>query len=339
MKYRSNKSAQTPRFYVPEKGWQVNETDAASVRITPIKVWSYSCYNEYEIAVRDGDGHWTAPTSTDQLSGVERGLVFRTYPRQDTQGRTYVLVCGVVRMVDEEVAQLAQGLTTTNLFRADWNFRIPLDKWDAFRERVAAAGGELEDRSVKWEDVLSHAKMLQAGLHRLEELVDEAGRLSSETPKQMAALSDEEERKALAIGVLERYDAMAREAGKMYRHCIDAASELASLKDALDQEPGRFQEKVQVHGFASMIETLRTYKDLPQRLLDAAKQLAASLATLTTTLPAADGNAQCVDRWAPLTAALLALYPSANIARKSEGLLFRLGNSLILFTEDKVVAV
>lgn len=333
-RYRPNKSEETPRYYVPEKGWQRKaSSDEATVRITPIKVWSYSRYNEYKIAVKDDDGQWVE-SDGEGLSPVERGLVFNCYPHQgEDGGPPYYEVYSAARMVDEEIAELVGGFATTNLSRADWKFIIPSANWEAFQQRIDEVGGRIVDQSVHWDKVEAKLEKVRESLDRLQKISDKAARV----PLEIAQGQSDVEQAELAAELMAAYDGLAREARGAATAVDEGLWSLRKLRDRLALEPGRFQEKAQLEAaLASLEAEAQRVRDLPRELAATAKTPMKRLTAVKEIVADAPVH---VHRWDALTAALTALYPSAVFKARPDGLLVRLGDSVVLFADDKIVAI
>jgi len=327
----SNKSEEAPRYYVPGRGWQRLASDEATVRIIPIKVWSYSRFNENTLETRDADGRWLK-TDGEGLSPVERGLVFNSYPRQgEDGGPPYYEVYSAARLVDAEIANLVSDFSDTDLKRADWKFSIPSAKWEAFQRAIENAGGQIVDRSVRWEKVEAKLETVRRSLDCLQEISDRAARV----PLEVAQGQSDAEPADLAAELMAAYDGLAREAKAAAADVSEGLGSLRKLRDSLALEPGRFREKARLEAaLASLEAEAQGVQSLPSKLAATAKAPLERLAELRDTV--ADTAAT---RWDALTACLAALYPAAVFKAKPDGLLVRLGDSVVLFADDKIVAI
>lgn len=310
---KNRKRSLPPRYLSSRKGWVNEEEPDSFVKITPIKVWSYRQYNECCLEI-GGPGNWHAPTveEYEALSGFEKGLVFEAAPRQQSDRPPVMQVTTVVRLVDAEVAALAKPFSADDLLKADRSFTIPMSKWDEFLARVGRE--QIRDTSVQWTEVERVFNEATAVAGRLAEIVAQENAVDGQVADMIAEYA------ALATRAREEVDRLAQ-----------LLAQLETLKGNLDQEPGRFAEKIRLAEMVNhLCGHLAAFKDAPGRLYAKSQTLLAA-----ASLPQCSSQPDIL-RWERLAQAIQQAYPEAIVITRSDHVLVRLGASLVAFLPGEI---
>lgn len=175
------------RLYLhPQTGWTENP-EGAVIRLDAYLSVRQLAESRNLVRVPDGRGGWTVPHDETKLSPVQRGLVWSGW-RTMAGGKEYLAFKGV-RVVDDEVAKLLDGLTVRaetgarldNPQSAGHLFLLSVDDAAVFHKRVKDAGGEVlrgtpvpEDVTAAMRTLKQCAEQMRALSEQDEAVLDEA---------------------------------------------------------------------------------------------------------------------------------------------------------------------
>lgn len=343
---RSRSRSQSTTLFSRDGVDWTEEEEGSQYKIVVTKVYSFGDYNDVFAFVRDDDGEWVeAPADAPQGRVIEawplaarqvetrRGITKKTVDRP-----AEVKMRLPVRMVSADLADVLDGIACRGmkdgwgLKAADRTFYIALGDYEEVQTRLKEAGWTVVDKSVEVAEVEDTLAKVQAAAGQAATLLAEA-----------LSLAPSEE-------TLDRLDELIEGIRQAAARAGAASRQIDKLNAWLSREPGRSADKALVQALA--IQAQENVADVTQALEQVEQTCDSHREAVAVVLGERDGETPLDEfsdllrgeegskqRWLPLVSAIKTLYPSATARVERDGLIVRIGDTVLVFSSEKVVAV